>query len=227
MFRSVYYIAGTCALWFSLFFPELCCNIQRLSAMFILSCARALEPWDKRTQETLERTQLILPEMFLHIFHTHRFKCRWVLVKCCTKEILCAHRLWKIRGNIGYQTCCTKEKINAINYRNILQHVKKLVKISAQLSWNAMITSLEQASGEYAISAMHSMLPSINPSHHRSLICWCREFMVAVEAKTMLLIGRTKHNLSGQRTQFRMGKSFFTVCLKRQCCRKHRHSLNA
>ena len=37
----------------------------------------------------------------LHIFHTRRSKYRWVLVKCCTKEILCEHRLWKINGNIG------------------------------------------------------------------------------------------------------------------------------
>src|SRR6218665_2008171 len=31
-----------------------------------------------------------------NIFYTSR-----VLVKCCTKEIVCAHRLLKIRGNIG------------------------------------------------------------------------------------------------------------------------------
>ena len=39
--------------------------------------------------------------MFLHIFHTCRSKFRWVLVTFCTKEILYAHRLWRIRGNIG------------------------------------------------------------------------------------------------------------------------------
>ena len=38
---------------------------------------------------------------FLHIFHTRRSKYRRVLVKCCTKEIVCAHRLWKIWGNIA------------------------------------------------------------------------------------------------------------------------------
>jgi len=38
---------------------------------------------------------------FLHIFLTPHSKFRWVMIKCCTKEILCTHRLWKIRGNIA------------------------------------------------------------------------------------------------------------------------------
>ena len=41
---------------------------------------------------------MFFEKMFLHIFHTCRSKYRWVLVKCCTKEILCAHRLLKIEG---------------------------------------------------------------------------------------------------------------------------------
>src|SRR6218665_2163986 len=32
-------------------------------------------------------------KQFLHIFHTRRSKYRRVLVECCIKEILCAHRL--------------------------------------------------------------------------------------------------------------------------------------
>src|SRR6218665_220814 len=32
--------------------------------------------------------------------HIRRSKYRRVLVKCCTKELLCAHRLKQIRGNI-------------------------------------------------------------------------------------------------------------------------------
>jgi len=74
---------------------------QGYQRMFPLRCARAHEPWDERTQENLKRTQIFLPKMFLHIFHTHRYKYIWVLVKCCTKEILCAHRLLKIRVNSG------------------------------------------------------------------------------------------------------------------------------
>ena len=38
---------------------------------------------------------------FLHTFHTWHFKYRWVLVNCCTQDIFCAHRLYKIRGNIA------------------------------------------------------------------------------------------------------------------------------
>ena len=37
----------------------------------------------------------------LHTYHTCLSKYRWVLVKCCTQEILCTHGLTKIRGNIG------------------------------------------------------------------------------------------------------------------------------
>src|SRR6218665_671786 len=40
-------------------------------------------------------------KMILCIFHTCNSKHILVLVKCCTREILCAHRLYKIRGNIG------------------------------------------------------------------------------------------------------------------------------
>src|SRR6218665_3624703 len=45
------------------------------------------------TRELIAHRKLIFrPEMFLHIFHTHCSKYyRRVLVKCCTKDILCAH----------------------------------------------------------------------------------------------------------------------------------------
>jgi len=42
--------------------------------------------------------------MFLHIFFTRRSKYWWVLVKCCTKETLYAHTLFKIRGNIAFDS---------------------------------------------------------------------------------------------------------------------------
>jgi len=34
-----------------------------------------------------------IQKCFLHIFHTHHSKFRWVQVKFCTKEILCTRRL--------------------------------------------------------------------------------------------------------------------------------------
>src|SRR6218665_2731130 len=42
---------------------------------------------------------MVTPKMLFAHFHTRHSKLRWVQVKCCTKEILCAHRLLKIRGN--------------------------------------------------------------------------------------------------------------------------------
>ena len=42
-----------------------------------------------------------LQRIYLHIFHTCRSKYRRVRVKCCTKENLCAHRLWEIKENIA------------------------------------------------------------------------------------------------------------------------------
>jgi len=56
------------------------------------------KPWDERTQENQEHTKMFPPKMFLHICHTLHSKHRWILVKCCTQEILCTHRLWKICG---------------------------------------------------------------------------------------------------------------------------------
>src|SRR6218665_2537606 len=47
---------------------------------------------------------MFLPKMFLHIFHTCRSQYRRVLVKCCTNEILFAHRFFEIRGTIDTHT---------------------------------------------------------------------------------------------------------------------------
>jgi len=39
-----------------------------------------------------------------------------LLVKCCTKEILCVHRLWRIRGNIVYESqICTYVRLHVID----------------------------------------------------------------------------------------------------------------
>jgi len=68
----------------------------------LCACAQAVR-WAHI--KDLERTQMFFPRMCVHIFHTCRFKYRWGLVKCCRKEILCVHRLLKIRGNIGPELC--------------------------------------------------------------------------------------------------------------------------
>jgi len=61
-----------------------------------------MNEWMRRAHTRKLGAQTNVPsKMGLHIFHTRRFKYRWVLVKCCTNEILCTHRLWKIRVNIG------------------------------------------------------------------------------------------------------------------------------
>jgi len=75
-------------------------------SMFPLSCARVRAHTSRETsthKKTWNAHKILLPKLYLHtiLFHTRRSKYRWVLVKCCTKEILWAHRLWKIRGNIG------------------------------------------------------------------------------------------------------------------------------
>jgi len=42
--------------------------------------------------------------VFARIEYTS-FQIRMSPGKCCTKEIWCVHRLWKIRGNIGLDPC--------------------------------------------------------------------------------------------------------------------------
>jgi len=37
--------------------------------------------------------KMFLPEMFLHMYLTLRSTYRLIVVKCCTKEISCSHRL--------------------------------------------------------------------------------------------------------------------------------------
>jgi len=70
-----------------------------LEPMFSLSCARVRArhmSWDKKTWSAHKFSF----KMFLHIFHTCRYKYRLVLVRCCTQEIVCAHRPWKIEGTL-------------------------------------------------------------------------------------------------------------------------------
>ena len=61
-----------------------------------LSCARTHRSWDERTQEKM----FPLKNVFCTYFITCHSKFRWVRVKCCTTEILCSHRLYKIISNI-------------------------------------------------------------------------------------------------------------------------------
>jgi len=43
---------------------------------------------------------MFLAKMILHIFHTRTSKFRRVLIKFCTKEILCAHSFKKFEGTL-------------------------------------------------------------------------------------------------------------------------------
>jgi len=70
--------------------------------MFHLSCARMSAHISRETsahKKPWSAHKCSFQNCFAHI--SRRSKYRWVLVNCWTKEILCAHRLWKIRGNIG------------------------------------------------------------------------------------------------------------------------------
>src|SRR6218665_186737 len=72
--------------------------------MFPLSCTRVRAHTGHETsahKKTCSAYKMFLPKMILHIFLTLHYTYRLILVRCCTKEILCAQRLEKIRGNIG------------------------------------------------------------------------------------------------------------------------------
>ena len=56
---------------------------------------------------------------FLLIFHTFHSKFRWVLEKCCTTEILCAHRLYKLEG-----TLLTRPETKPFNIAVVFMHIK-------------------------------------------------------------------------------------------------------
>jgi len=59
----------------------------------LCACARAHSSWNEHTQENLNSHICSFNKCVLHIFHIRHSKFRWVLVKCCTKQILCEHRL--------------------------------------------------------------------------------------------------------------------------------------
>jgi len=70
--------------------------------MFPVSCARVHAHKSRETsahKKTWSTHKCSFQKCFCTYF-IHVIPNTWVLVKCCTKEILCAHRLWKIRGNV-------------------------------------------------------------------------------------------------------------------------------
>ena len=71
-------------------------RVQDPQPMFPLSCAHVRTHTSRETsahKKTWSTHKRSLQKCFLHIFHTRRSKYRWVPVKCCTNEILYAHRL--------------------------------------------------------------------------------------------------------------------------------------
>src|SRR6218665_2053486 len=51
-------------------------------------------------KKTCSAHKMFLPKMILHIFLTLHYTYRLILVRCCTKEILCAQRLEKLEGTL-------------------------------------------------------------------------------------------------------------------------------
>ena len=75
--------------------PHYGSEIEKFSAMFPLSCARVRthRSWGERTQETSEHTtKFPFRKVFAHISCSSSH-IQTSPGKCCTKEILCAHRL--------------------------------------------------------------------------------------------------------------------------------------
>ena len=84
---------------------------------------------------------MFLPKMFLHnIFHTRRSRYRWVLVKCCPKEILCAQRLWKIRGTL-------------------------IMTLAWTLHWSVSVCLIKKTDWLYQYSLSYKWNPLLNKQH--------------------------------------------------------------
>src|SRR6218665_2698575 len=68
--------------------------------MFPLSCAQTGYEMSA-LKKTWSAHKWFFRKCFCTLFFTLHSTYRLIAVKCCTKEILCGHSLYKIRGNIG------------------------------------------------------------------------------------------------------------------------------
>src|SRR6218665_1459747 len=115
---------------------------------------------------------MFLPKMFLHIFHTRRSKYRRVLVKCCTKEILCTHRFCKIRENIAqwpsYLTVCSDDGAARFTL------VRKVTFIADDAVWLRFMQHVTQSSQVlFAQLAKHLNITNLRHGGH----CTCNEIL--------------------------------------------------
>src|SRR6218665_774418 len=65
-------------------------------------CARTQVVKRAHTEKLGAHSNVPFENAFAHYYFIH-VTLNSIQVKCCTKEILCAHRLKKIRGNIAYR----------------------------------------------------------------------------------------------------------------------------
>jgi len=77
------------------------CVHGQCSLWAVRMCTRTQNVRRAHTRKHGAHVSVPSKNVFVHtVVHTWYSKYRRVLVKFCTKEILCTHRLWKIRGNI-------------------------------------------------------------------------------------------------------------------------------
>ena len=81
-------------------------------------------------KKTLSTHKCSFQKCFLHVYIScMSFQIQIVLVKCCTKQIFCARRLWKIRENIGGHPPSCAKKMSLVLY------LSSLIRVSI-LSWS-------------------------------------------------------------------------------------------
>ena len=110
-----------------------------IQAMCPLSCARAQVARRAHARKLGAYINVASRKCFLHIFHMHQKEFRWVVVKCCIKEILCAHRLKNACKGVWPVLSC----VVSSSHRQCTVGVLVMAELAMGPRWNRNCESLD------------------------------------------------------------------------------------
>jgi len=133
--------------------------------MFPLNCAR-VRAHTKREMNARKRTwtarkcsfQKCFCTYFIHVFQNT------VPIQCCSKEILCALRLWKIRGNIDCKVCLLQK---ASNHCLVCVLVERIVSYAHHHLVHFPIINIGPTAVDTTVKALGKIFCNV-----RWKICW-------------------------------------------------------
>ena len=116
------------------------CTLSGLVAIFPLRCARVHTGREMSAhKKSWSAHKFSFKECFcIHFINVVLNINRWVLVKCCTQEILCAHRRNKIRGNIAWRVMAVAWGLIWVSLRKV-DWLRPLIPVICATSYHVHI----------------------------------------------------------------------------------------